>query len=970
MNKKVYFLAGLAAMMLASCSSDKLDVEQSSVQQALEPGAVGFDAYTQRGLTRAGQTGAMTLDNLKKTEANGGGFGVFGYYTDNNEYEQSRIPDFMYNQGIFWNETYWTYEPIKYWPNEYGSEAVSDDADKVTFFAYAPYVETNASGKVVHENGDDLLQWGITGMSKNSAQGDPIVKYIASFEAAKSVDLLWGVVGTDAAQWALTQGGSQDLTAGYPWVNVQRPAEAATQQAAQQRVKFTFNHALTQLSMNIDAIVDEINKGENDLAAGTKIYVRQLSLTGVALKGALNLNNSETDKNKAVWLDYNGLGDIESSSSPVILYDGRKDGKEGVSGATASNEKILGFNPDIISDNGNTTAGVTKESKKVFANDPVMLIPTGEDMEIEITYDVETKDDNLATLLSDGSTHGSSIENKIRKTLKFSDYEIAGGLENGKHYTINLHLGMNSVKFDVAGVSEWVEVDAKPDVYLPSNDGGSVVSLAGAKDASLSGFAPFTGLTYENQKYTFSVKGLTANESVTGAVVSDKWIDALNTGGSDEDAKATVKLNSTNDFTGSTDNKADASGVVYVEVTLPENKTVHNLPAGNNYILIEGQTSLKGWKARFEMAAHPFDAQVVSLANGTEGDAGKDIITLGFKSGTSVNNSSLNLGENKNEVSGISNTLGYGAMSTDDPSDVANFIKVSVNGTALTYAATPSANEFSYDGANQKITIGSNLAVGDKVKIELAARNIEKNANDGATQTLEFTVGGITFAQSSVTYPFSTSAIDIQKATIVGNGTVADNGWSWSKVGTEAFFNFTGTGAVTNAEQAKIVAVKDSTTTAENVQLIATFNAPAAGSDYFYTTSSSTAKFSLSISPLGTTTTFDSPTQVITGVPTTASAEVKGTGDTKFDKAVTVTAGNNTISTAAGTDVKYSIQSQTLDDVNVNLFTITEAGELKTGETALGLAKNYKLVIRATFTKDGYVTSHADKTITVQTVGE
>ena len=945
MNKKVYFLAGLAAMMLASCSSDKLDVEQSSVQQALEPGAVGFDAYTQRGLTRAGQTGAMTLDNLKKTEANGGGFGVFGYYTDNNEYEQSRIPDFMYNQGIFWNETYWTYEPIKYWPNEYGSEAVSDDADKVTFFAYAPYVKTNASGKVEHENGDDLLQWGITGMSKNSAQGDPIVKYIASFEAAKSVDLLWGVVGTDAAQWALTQGGSQDLTAGYPWVNVQRPAEAATQQAATQRVKFTFNHALTQLTMNIDAIVDEINKGSNDLAAGTKIYVRQLSLTGVALKGALNLNNSETDKNKAVWLDYNGLGDIESSSSPVILYDGRKDGKEGVSGATASNEKILGFNPDIISDNGNTTAGVTKDPKKVFASDPVMLIPTGEDMEIEITYDVETKDDNLATLLSDGSTHGSSIENKIRKTLKFSDYEIAGGLENGKHYTINLHLGMNSVKFDVAGISEWVEVDAKPDVYLPSNDGGSVASVAGAKDASLDNFTAFTGLTYEGQKYTFSVNGLTANETVTGAVVTEKWIDALNDGTN----KATVKLNSTNDFSGDGDNKADASGVVYVEVTLPENKTVHNLPAGNNYILIEGQTSLKGWKARFDMAAHPFDAQVASLANGTEGDADKDIITLKIKEGSDVNTSSLNLGTNQNTASASGNTLAYGAM-TDDES---NFIKLYVNGAAKAYTT-----DYTYSGSDKKITYNSNLAVGDKVKIELAARNIAKSANDGATQTLEFTVGGITFAQSNVTYPFSTSAINIQKATIVGDDNVST--WAWSKVGSDGFFNM----GTTNAEQATVTPSAAGTGSDDNIKLEATITRDA-NSDYFYTTSSSTATYTLSISALGSTIAYTNATQVITDVDIASGTTID------WEKAVTVKDANGATITPASGDVTYSIQSQTLDGENLDsdLFTIENDGTLKTS-SALGLAKNYKLVIRATFTKAGYVTSTADKTITVQTVGE
>ena len=924
MNKKVYFLAGMAAMMLASCSSDKLDVEQSSVQQALEPGAVGFDAYTQRGLTRAGQSGAMTLDNLKKTEANGGGFGVFGYYTDNNEYEQSRIPDFMYNQGIFWKDnSYWTYEPIKYWPNEYGSEAVSDDADKVTFFAYAPYVETNASGKVVHENGDDLLQWGITGMSKNSAQGDPIVKYIASFEAAKSVDLLWGVVGTDAAQWALTQGGSQALTAGYPWVNVQRPAEAATQQAATQRVKFTFNHALTQLSMNIDAIVDEINKGSNDLAAGTKIYVRQLSLTGVALKGALNLNNSETDANKAVWLDYNGLGDIESSSSPVILYDGRKDGKEGVSGATASNEKILGFNPDIISDNGNTTAGVTKDPKQVFAGDPVMLIPTGEDMEIEITYDVETKDDNLATLLSDGSTHGSSIENKIRKTLKFSDYEIAGGLENGKHYTINLHLGMNSVKFDVAGITEWVEVDAKPDVYLPSNDGGSVASVGGGRDASLDNFAPFTGLTYEAQKYTFSVKGLTANESVTGYVASESYLDAIRT----SSGNATVKLNSTNDFSGAGDNKADASGVVYVEVTLPGNPYVHDLPATDNYILIEGQTSLKGWKARFKQAAHPFGLQVTGLAN----SGANDDITIAANS-SGVDGSALTLG-----------TLTNTAKSVGAPSDKeSKFVTMKVNGQDQEYTTN-----YTYDGANKKITYKGHLNVGDKVEITIAALNADED-EDGAKETVSFTVGGISYDPDYVQNLVArTAPYDVTEPQIVGEpGDITYTVNTTNVANTE--MTISGTAITASKQLSECMAVN--ATAAEGTD----------GDGYFYTATSCAASYKVAISKQATSMAWSKATEVITGIATSATS-------VSFTSAATLSADQG--DDMSGKTITYSVVSATENGVNVSdKFTGADASSLTV--SSLEAAKNYLVTVKASFAGDnGYAASEETFQLTVQTVG-
>lgn len=463
MKKNLLFVAAAAAMFVACSSNDDVQVAQSGdsapVQKDL---AIGFDAYTQRSTTRGGKVGEMDIAALRAASADGGGFGVFAYYTDNNDYEQSRIPDFMYNQGVFYNGTVWTYSPIKYWPNEYGTNAISDDYDRVSYFAYAPYVESNGNGKV---NGD---KWGITGMSRNSKTGDPIIKYIASFEPVHSVDLLWGVCADTDTNWSLIQTNASQVinegVGGLPWLNVQRPLEALTQETATQRIKFTFNHALAQLAVMIDAAVDDGDNVGNDLANGTKIYVRQINFSGVAMKGALNLNNEEP--NKALWLDYTGCGDIDSGT-PITVYDGLKDGKEGTVGANASNEKTLGFNPVVISNEGNTQPGVTKDPVNLFAQNNVMLIPTGEDLEIEIVYDVETADDNLAGFLSDGSTHGSSIENRIKKVVRFDP--TTSGLQSGKRYTINLHLGMNSVKFDAA-ITDWDDTPIDQDAYLPSNE--------------------------------------------------------------------------------------------------------------------------------------------------------------------------------------------------------------------------------------------------------------------------------------------------------------------------------------------------------------------------------------------------------------------------------------------------------------------------------------------------------------------
>ena len=453
--RKVYLFA-VVAMMFAACTNDDRleagpEVQTPEQNQAL---AVGFDAYTQRGVTRAGSPGVLVTSGAVAGQINleDKGFGVFGYYTDLNEYDQLYTPNFMYNQKV--STSSWSYEPVKYWPNEYGNAAISDDTDKMSFFAYAPHVDVTAtSGKVdANEN-----TWGITGMTKNSATGDPVIKYVSAFDPANTIDLCWGVVGTAGdGTWAKVNGGTQTLAVGLPWINVERPA------ATDQKMKFTFMHALAQLFVDIDAAVDALTPG-TAVASRTKIYVRSISFTGIAQKGALNLNN--TTPGRALWLNYNGTDELDSGDA-VTIHDGLKDGKEGT-GQVAANEKSTGLNPNIISNSGNTTPGVIATPTNLFAttSGTTFVIPSGEGMTVTIVYDVETEDANLAGYLSDGVTHGSSIQNVITKEVYFGDVNY---LENGKKYTLHLHLGMNSVKFDAA-VTDWENTPVDRDVELPFN---------------------------------------------------------------------------------------------------------------------------------------------------------------------------------------------------------------------------------------------------------------------------------------------------------------------------------------------------------------------------------------------------------------------------------------------------------------------------------------------------------------------
>jgi hypothetical protein len=575
MKQKKYFILAAAAALFAACSSDDIALQEPATQPA-QQNAVSFDVYTQRGVTRAGVSGDVTTDALKDnatpTALNQAGFGVFAFYTDNNYYDQQSKPNFMYNEQVKYDGSAWAYSPLKYWPNEYGSTAISDDADKISFFAYAPFVNvTAATGKTTQAE-IDANPFGIQSLTSNTTTGDPIVKYQGTFATNKGVDLCWAVCNQNA--WPLVETGQNqepNLEKGKPWLDVQRPADPT----ANQKLKFTFMHATAKLNVQINHFTDAYTNA-NNLADETRIYVRSVTFTGFAMEGALNLNNTEA--NKPLWLSYCCDNEI-SGGEEITIYDGRKEGKEGMAGAIASNEKVQGLNPQLIQtdvafDYANPTVwssddaapkGVTKNPQNLFAQwstsnkkwtvagsktAPIYVIPTDDDVEVEIVYDVETIDDKLFDNLSDGKTHGSTIQNRIRKKINFGN---TARLEAGKAYTIMLHLGMNSVKFD-AEVSEWEDVKPATDIDLPANmpqfTAGNTGTQANADVLS-------TATTY-----TFAVTGFVGGETVTitdGSILTD------------------AKGNSESGNIANDDRHANPSGVLYVTVTKTATYDVKNI---------------------------------------------------------------------------------------------------------------------------------------------------------------------------------------------------------------------------------------------------------------------------------------------------------------------------------------------------------------------------------------------------------
>lgn len=448
--KKILFALAVMTAMTVSCN---VNIE-SDDDAKKENVAVDFSAYLGRA-TKAGMAGELTTAGLQAATA---GFGVFAYYTADEPYTGASGPSFMYNEKVTWDGSRWVYEPIKYWPNQFGAAASSEEIDKVSFFAYAPYVEVTPSNGMV--TGDNKS--GIVALSRNSVGGDPMVKYVVNMDPGQGVDLCWGVSKNGLT--ASVDGNNNHVAKGAPYIDVVKLKQG-------DKIEYDFRHALSAINVTIDAIVDATTATAGTAVdANTKIYVRSVSFEGLATKGALNLNS--TVANGPLWTDYSGSG--IPVAEVLTVYDGRRDGKEGVEGAVAGNETPTGLNPVLVQSRpyGATgeTAGVTKTAVNLFnstsSTASVFVIPSNEPLKVTIVYDVETKDDKLATLLSDGVTHGSTVENAISKSIQIGGHDFS--LEAGKKYNIALHIGLTSVQFD-ASVSTWEGGTTSTDINVPQN---------------------------------------------------------------------------------------------------------------------------------------------------------------------------------------------------------------------------------------------------------------------------------------------------------------------------------------------------------------------------------------------------------------------------------------------------------------------------------------------------------------------
>ncbi len=249
MDMKTIFrfgLIALAALAMSSCAKETV-VDQVNPDTPIE-----FGTY----LGRAAQTKGHIADLSDVNYGlQGTGFGVYAYYTGQNDMAGSNTPNYMTNQLVEWEVSKWVYDPVKYWPN--------NNNDKVSFFAYAPYTETATAN--------------ITSLPANTATGYPAIGFKVNETVTEQTDLLYAT--------ALE--------------NQLKPAKYTD------KTTFTFNHALSRVAFSVQLMVDAENgdaTGDADdaetpsgaLASKTTVAVSKVELIGkFHNSGNLNLKDGK-----------------------------------------------------------------------------------------------------------------------------------------------------------------------------------------------------------------------------------------------------------------------------------------------------------------------------------------------------------------------------------------------------------------------------------------------------------------------------------------------------------------------------------------------------------------------------------------------------------------------------------------------------------------------------------------------------
>lgn len=253
-------IMAVAMLLMTSCSAEDVVKETTSREPIAISFSCNYDEEEEENTTRSGYQGVMNIEDLHTT-----GFGVMASVS------ATKLPDLMYNQEVEFTlvgdltdpkKGYWSYQPVKYWPNTITDCYIS---------AYAPYVELPIA--------DAGSTTGIYGISANNEE--PYVDYRRCEKPNKQVDLLW---------------------------YFEEPGSIP----AAGKLNMKMHHALARLELKVALAAAP--------ASGTKVLIENITLTGkMAKTGRLSLCSQTTagsgvgTKYYPVWsgqvFDKNGSGE-------------------------------------------------------------------------------------------------------------------------------------------------------------------------------------------------------------------------------------------------------------------------------------------------------------------------------------------------------------------------------------------------------------------------------------------------------------------------------------------------------------------------------------------------------------------------------------------------------------------------------------------------------------------------------------
>lgn len=440
--KKSIILAAVAALVLAGCTKNETYVKNTDRE------AVSFGAYTGRTITKAGSTDDMNLDALKKADA---GFGVFATYSQTNDFSEANN-NFMTNEKVTWGGSAWTYAPVKYWPNP--TNGRDADAQKVSFFAYAPYANPGAS----ETNG-------ITGFSIDGTTKHNLVHYAFSNDKnTPHVDLMWGYKNG----WDKVSATDADR------VNINLTRQTET-------IKFVFQHLLSKLGGSQEGTVTDpdapgyvanglIIKANAETIAptnkfgtdtGTVVTVSKLIVesapevdpapndttvkdaNGNAVQYAAGVQTGKLDL-------YTGEFVLDAAAQAVQFKQTLTNDPSEISATPATADSELAeriAEPASFANFAALPKGVTDTAVNVYKDEsnPIILVPgTAPVVDVTITYTVRTYD----TKVPNGYTE---VPQTVWGRVKFPT------IEKNKKYNLLIILGLNDVKFE-ATVEDWTVV--------------------------------------------------------------------------------------------------------------------------------------------------------------------------------------------------------------------------------------------------------------------------------------------------------------------------------------------------------------------------------------------------------------------------------------------------------------------------------------------------------------------------------